>query len=247
MIRKTKIKPFENKRDIHHHIGPKIKKGFENWGSEFNGNRNRYEEIYRYKLKEEVSNFILNDLKKHPEVMILGPGIGYDTAILKKELESIGIKPTIDVLNIFKSTLDKKLVEKKIIREDLSREKVFEHINSIADSEIINKVKGKYDVIVAPASVGYYSTSPPYTLFQTALMLSKKGRAFVEVALINNLKKNAIEKILKIAPRMIEVFNKTHNLDLKYEFSQVKGTYDSYSRPDYNKIEVFYVRIQRKK
>lgn len=191
------------------------------------GGKRRYKEIYVEELKNKVLNFILNDLKKNPEIIILGPGIGHDTAILKRELESYGINPQIDVFNLTKFALDESLLKQKIIRNDYSKQFLaFEKINEIEHATLVKKIKHKYDIFVAPASVGRYTNSVPYALFQTSLILNKGGRGYIECVFID---RKGFDEI-KIAQRMLAAYNKTAKEKVKIDLKILKETLSEATR-----------------
>ena len=145
------------------------------------GHPERYQDIYVKQLKNGVLDFILNDLQKHPDIMVLGPADGHDTVELKVQLEKYGIKPKLDVINFYKDTLNKQYLQNKSIRTDFSQNKAFEKLNFIDDISLINEIFEKYHLVIAPKSMGYYTSSESFTLYQSALLLQKGGRAYIEI------------------------------------------------------------------
>jgi hypothetical protein len=212
-----------------------------------NGGKQRFLEIYKQDLKNKVLDFILYDLKKHPEIIVLGPGLGHDTILLKKELESYGIKPMIDTLNLTQRELDEKVAKK--IREDHSQPFLpFEKINEVEHSVIVKKLKHKYDIFVAPASVGTHTKSAPYALFQSSLLLKVGGRGFIEIFLIDRKGFNEIE----IAKRMLKAYNKTAKEKVEVDFKFLEDTLSKetgqtmINGKEYA-VKIIWVEINRKK
>ena len=215
------------------------KNKIEKWGvvGRNNGGSHRFEQIYGGRLRKKILDFVLDELKQHPEIMVLGPGEGHDTALLKLELEKYGIKPEIDALNLYKGTLDKELIKKRIIRNDLSADKVFEQINQHDDSKLVKRLFENYHLVIAPKSVGVFNKSRAFSLYQVALMLKPNGRAYVELTFdfrkdLNFFKNGPnkskmlleVEKQRTIALRMIDSFLKNHKLNRKFEISVLKDT-----------------------
>ena len=154
---KREANRYRNKRSICEILNHKLvvdhKRKFEKWGivGRNNGGEHRFEHIYyKRSLKKKILDFILEELKQYPEVMVLGPGEGHDTALLKLELEKYGVNPEIDVLNLYKGTLDKDLIKKRIIRNDLSADKAFEQINLFDDFNHVKKLFENYHMVIAP-------------------------------------------------------------------------------------------------
>jgi hypothetical protein len=214
-----------------------------------NGSKARFHEIYKIELKDRVLSFILNDLKKHPEIIVLGPAQGHAATCLKKDLASYGIDSKIDVFNITKYALDSELLKQKTIRKDHSKEYLpFERINEIEHAKLAKEIKHKYDVFVAPASVGWFTNSVPYALFQSSLLLKKNGRGYLQTLIID--KKNYNE--ITIAKRMVEGYNKTAKEKVEIEFKMIKDTISTNTTPitvygkSYDARSV-WVEITRKK
>jgi hypothetical protein len=220
---------LEDRRVIDH------EKKIEKWGvvGYNNGGGHRFNQIYMQgSLKKKILDYVLEELKKHPDIMVLGPGEGHDTAMLKSVLEQYGVKPVIDALNLYKGTLDKNLIKKKIIRADLSVDKTFEHINFFDDPKLVKKLMANYHLVIAPKSVGVFTNSRAFSLYQVALMLKPKGRAYVEITFDfmkdpeffkNGVNKTKIvsefSKQKTIAIRMLSSFLKKQKLDWEYDIS----------------------------
>jgi len=203
------------------------------------GGFHRFEEIHKNRLNHKPLNFLLDELKTHnPKVMILGPGKGYDTAIFKRELKDYGVNPKIDTLG-YSKTIDKKLIEDKKIRKDfsppISKALSFEHINPVEHSKLVKEIIGKYHLVMASRSVGVYNKSSSYAIFQTSLLLAKRGRAYIDLVYTKPLK-----QIITVTERMINSYNKTNNTNLRFKIKGLKDTAESDDQGNH-----IYIQIDR--
>jgi hypothetical protein len=231
-IKKMKTKPHKNHRPIHNYISSAIEKikkdGFESWSGN-GGHFQRYKKIYIKKLRNRPFNFILETLKKkNPNIMIIGAGKGQDLFFLKKEFSNFGVSTNIDVLSLSKS-LDKDLLENKIIRKDFSplakNAKALEKYNFLEDKKTLKQITGKYHLLINEKGSGAFTDYPHFALFQSGLFLAKKGRAFVEIEI-----KRDLETTLKITNRLFTAHNKKHNLDLKFKLEILKDTFEQFPK-----------------
>jgi hypothetical protein len=159
----------------------------------------RYKYIFYNKFKQKPLLHLKKINLKEPKVIILGAGQGNDLKLFKEDLSKFKINPIIDVFSLTKSLSPE--IKKKIVNKDFSRNKAFESIEAIKDRKLINQIKGKYDLVVAPLSVGVYTDHIPYNLLLTSLLLNKNGKAYIEV---NNYSPKIKERYYKF----IEMYNK---------------------------------------
>jgi len=108
--------------------------------------------------------------------MFLGAGKGQTILEFKNFLLKHKVNPTVDVFSLTK-TLDSNI--KSIVHKDFSKSIPFEHLN-VKDSAYKN-LKNKYDLVIGAMSVGVHTKYPANSLFTSALMLQKGGRAYIEV------------------------------------------------------------------
>lgn len=189
------------------------------------GKEHRFEIVYYKKFKKLPIEFLKKSKNKKPKVMILGAGLGEDIKLLKAELQKNNVNPSVDVFSLTKSISK---TAKKEIKKDYSINKALETINFKEHSKLINNIKEKYDLVVAPLSVGVYTDHVAYNLFITSKLLNKNGKAYVEV-----LKdKKLIEKF----NRFNELFNKQFKETAEFNINQINEN-----------EKYFYFEITRKK
>jgi hypothetical protein len=180
----TNAKKPGKKRQILKNVSDSLKKKSENvWASR--GPKEKYIEIFNVVLKNKPMSFLVkrfSNKKQKPNIMFLGPAKGNYIPAFKKRLKNYKIEPNIDV---FALTKNLSLSAKKIVRKDYSSNMPFEELNTIANNLKIKLLQKEllhtYDLIMAPLSVGFHTIYPANALFTSALLLSKKGRAYVEV------------------------------------------------------------------
>ncbi|NCP72103.1 hypothetical protein GW835_01775 [archaeon] len=222
-IKNTRENPTKNRRKLNETLERSKSQQYEGWRG-CDGGFQRYKEVFKKSLNDRPTNFLLEELKVHnPNVMMLGPGKGHYAALFKKELESIGVNIHIDTLG-FSKTIDKELIRDELIRKDhsphISKATAFEHINPKEHPKLIKKIKGKYHLVIGERSVGLYGESKPYAIFQTALLLEKRGRAFLDV----QFTKETLKDIVEVSKRMLRAYNKANNTDLEYKITALKDT-----------------------
>ncbi len=237
-IELRKKNPTKNRRPVNEILKETKEKGYEGWDG-CNGGVNRYRKIYKEYLNDRPLNFILEKLKvKEPQIMILGPGEGYDSALFKRELHEFGVDAHMDTLG-FSKTVESELFASKDIRNDysphISKAIPFEHINPIEHPQLVKEIQGKYHLVIASNSIGYYAESNSYALFQSSLLLTKGGRAYIDLNYTKPLK-----EIMKVTERMINAYNKANKTSLKF---RIKGLEDTYFRETHN--DLIYVQIDR--
>jgi len=154
--------------------------GTEGWQKE--GEEYRFSEIYKSLFRNEPIKHILSLKKKSPKIMILGAGIGEDTKVLKDELNKITIYPVFDVFSLTRTLSPE--IKKNIVRNDFSSNVGLEQLDPRIKQhkKIIDATKGKYDLVVAPLSVGEYTNHPATILLNSALLLSKGGKAYIQTS-----------------------------------------------------------------
>jgi len=235
-IRLRKQNPTKNRRPENRELENFKKIKYEGW-SYCDGGFHRYKKIYSENLNNKPLNFILNDLKVHdPQVMILGPGKGHDSAILKSELQEFGVNLNIDTLG-YSKTIDKELLIHEIIRKDysphISKATAFEHINQIEHPKIAKEIIGKYHLIIAERSIGVYGKSKSYAIFQTSLLLAKGGRAYIDLDY-----NKPIKQIIDITKRMIHAYNKTNKQNLEFKIQEIKELSGKDKETKYTYIQI---------
>ncbi len=143
-----------------------------------NGTADRFFEIYAGGLYDEPLSFLSKLKTKTPEVLIGGSGEGEDIRYLKNYMEKHGKKIMVDVFNLTPFAGDKKL-----IRNDLSIGQALETIASNPEkySEVISKMKERYDLAVFASGAGVHTLYPPFNVFNAALTIKKGGRVYIEV------------------------------------------------------------------
>jgi hypothetical protein len=142
------------------------------------GQEYRYIHTFVKKFSEKPFLHLKKIKKEKPKIMVLGAGLGIDLIEFKKTLNSIKINPTIDVLSLTKSLSPR---AKKIVNKDYSQNKAIETIDFKKETKLASNLKNKYDLVVAPLSVGVYTDHPSYNMFLTSLMLNKNGKAYIEL------------------------------------------------------------------
>lgn len=229
-IKKMKRNPDKNHRPVHPSILSAIERikadRYESWGGN-GGGYERYKEIYVKKFKNKPFNFILEELKiKNPNIMVIGAGKGQDLLFFKKELFDFGVKTNIDVLSLSKA-LDPVILDKKIIRNDFSpsieNAKALDKYNILENKKTLKQVIGKYHLLINEKGSGAFTKYPHFALFQSALFLSQKGRAFVEIEVQRD-----VNTTLNITKRLITAYNKKHNLSLEFKLSALKDTLEKF-------------------
>jgi hypothetical protein len=144
-----------------------------------NGQNFRYKDIFYNNLKKKPLDFLKKLNKKNPEVMFLGPGSGNTIVEFNKDLKKNKINPVFDIFSLTKN-LDPKVKKQKLIRKDYSSNIGFEKLNT--KNSKFKFLKEKYDLIIGAMSVGFHTKYPVNSLFTSAMMLKKNGRAYIEIA-----------------------------------------------------------------
>jgi hypothetical protein len=204
----------------------------EDW--DINGETYRFKQIYKIILNNKPVAFLLSLKKRKPKIMILGAGIGNDLIEFKKELNKHNISPVFDVFSLTKALSDE-VTNKKIARHDYSTNLGFEQIDPRVPShkKIVDKTKGKYDLVMAPLSVGTYTKYPSTILLNSAMLLSKGGRAYVFMGLNhlvvigeNRIDGNIFElnkKYVLLFNKFVSSINKKENTDYKFKLSMANS------------------------
>lgn len=240
-IKNTRKNPTKNRRKLVQRLESIKRNEYENWIG-CDGNIKRYRTIFYKELDFRPINFLLDELKmKKPEIMILGPGKGYYAAEFKKDLrDNYGVEINIDALG-FSKTIDSKLLDKNIRKDyspNVSKATAFEHINPIEHPNLVKNIKGKYHLVIGERSVGLYSESKSYAIFQTSLLLAKRGRAYIDI----QYTKENLRNILIIASRMINAYNKKNRTNIKLKITALK---DTYVEPKDKSKKSIYIQIDR--
>ncbi|MEI8364707.1 MAG: hypothetical protein WCF78_04620 [archaeon] len=176
------------------------------------GEKNRFDYTYVTKFKNLPIMHLKSINKKNPKIMILGAGSGRELIELKDILKKEKINPEINVFSLTKS-LDKD-IEKKIVNKDYSINKAIENIDPKRDKQIIKENIGKYDLVVAPLSVGVYTDHVAYNMLLTSLLLRKHGKAYIEV--------NDNSQNLTRYKRFIELYNKQFTKNYEFIINEIK-------------------------
>ena len=167
------LKKFGKKRDAIARNKVCLSVGKENWPC--NGQKERYRHIFAA-LNGAHVRFLVRHGNPNPNVMVLGAGKGETILEFKNFLLRHKVNPTVDVFSLTKN-LDPYI--KKIVHKDFSENIPFEHLN-VKDSAYKN-LKNKYDLVIGAMSVGVHTKYPVNSLFTSALMLQKGGRAYIEM------------------------------------------------------------------
>jgi hypothetical protein len=207
----------------------------------FKGGLGRFATIYP-ELQEKPLHHLLSIKNKNPEIMILGAGLGLDSYLFKKELLKKKINATMDVFSLNKikeskfPLMERLLFRKKIlksIRNDYSNNDYFENISLYKD--LPNKLIGKYDLVMASSSVGVFTNHREFNLFQSAILLKKGGKAFIEYGAVSagwtfknsvgfvDIDSSKIQKdlplITKTINKLVNIYNEQNNTQLKFKIS----------------------------
>lgn len=196
------------------------------WHNYSDGELHRYTDIFSWVLSKKPIEHLLKINKKTPNVLFLGPAKGEYIVPFKEELVSKGKNPKIDVFGLFKETLSENA--RKEINKDHSIETAFESLDpkNQIHRKLLLEMIGKYDLIMAPMSVTYQTNYPAFALYQSALMLSKNGKAYLEVRSLNSASLTGHSNIEKQLPQLeklfnkfISIYNKKNNTQHKYNFN----------------------------
>lgn len=193
----------------------------------FNGQESRYEQIYNVELMRDPILHLESLQKEHPQIMILGPGLGEDIIALKRELTELGMSPDVDVFGLSKS-LDQSA--RRRVRTDYSLRLALEEVDPKNEKhrKLIDNLQEKYDLVVAPKSVGYHTNYPAYAVFATARLLAKGGAGYIELKIpptsinaitLADLKRakeyahyrRALASVTIVFNRMVSALNKKRN------------------------------------
>lgn len=187
----------------------------------------RFRNVYFSELKGIPLKFLIALRKRNPKVMVLGPGLGLDLIELKRYLEHYGIDPEIDTFAITKA-LDQDAKELTVTNEfafntplELIDPKKPEH------NAFVEHVINRYDLVVAPLSVGFHTHYPAQNSFKSALMLNKGGEAFVQLEYVfggetlfeSARKRKALRQLFE---KLVENHNKKNNTNLKFELDFIR-------------------------
>lgn len=183
------------------------------------GDTYRYEHIFVKKFRKKPLLHLKKIKKTNPRVMILGAGLGRDLKLFKEDLNKLRIDPTIDVFSLTKSL--SKEVKRDVVSTDFSRKKALETISPVKDRKMIGQIKGKYDLVVAPLSVGVYTDHLSYNLLLTSLMLNKNGKAYIEVEKYDMQAKERFN-------RFVELYNKQKKEENKFEIRIINELKNKY-------------------
>jgi len=205
---KPKKRIFAKKRVESPEITSFIQNKKESWYSF--GNKNKFYEVYELKFHGKPLDFLINHKSKKPNIMVLGAGEGRDLQLLKKFCEKYKKEPIIDILSLTK-TLPEDI--KKIVNKDYSNNRALETIDLERDKKLISEIKNKYDLVMAPLSVGVYTNHPTYNIFLSAMMLKKEGRTYIQVRHTKDLEKRF--------NRFVETYNKQNKTNYKFKLGLI--------------------------
>jgi len=210
---------------------PESMKMADSWN--YKGTKERFKEVYITELNNQPIKHLASLDIKNPNVMILGAGLGEDIPELKKELIKININPNIDVFSLTK-TLPKDLIKTMQVRNDFSNKIGFEEINPKNPKlkKLIKDTKGQYDLVMAPMSVGVHTNYPATVLFNSAMLLKKNGKAYVQIAVkftdLDNTRRMGKEIKIKyqlLFYRFIEAINKSENKNYRFKLTMDRSSY----------------------
>lgn len=239
---KTRLKKkFGRERETTEQVSKVLKNKFESWGSF--GNREKFYSLFITVLEYKPLTFLKErfvNSKTKPQIMFLGPGRGGYIPIFKSALKSKNIIPEIDVFALKKSISEN---VKKEIKTDFSSKIPFEKLNTKTSNKNVKKLQEaflhKYDLIMAPLSVGFHTLYPANALFTTALMLKTGGKAYIQVSpqfsqqylftgSPSNKKNFEVLKNMDVVfQRFVDSYNKQNNNNLKYTLNRITKTIDN--------------------
>ena len=182
------------------------------------GQEYRYIHAFIKKFSEKPFLHLKKIKKEKPKIMVLGAGLGVDLIEFKKALNLIKINPTIDVLSLTKSLSPR---AKKIVNKDYSQNKAIETIDFKKETKLASNLKSKYDLVVAPLSVGVYTDHPSYNMFLTSLMLNKNGKAYIE---LGEFKLKTVTRFKKF----VEIYNLQNKTDYKFTVNKINPNEEKY-------------------
>jgi len=183
-----------------------------------NGQERRFSQIYHKDLDYQPLNHIAKLGVDKPKIMILGPGKGRDILELNGSLAKIGLKPEIDVFGL-KKTIDEDVA--KIVKNDYSANIALESIDPENEEhkKLIDAMKGKYHLVMAPSSATYFTNHVAYNLFSAALMLSKGGMAFLEIDFANPKVAKNLNNVDVAFKKHVQIYNNIHGTKLEFGFA----------------------------
>ncbi len=215
----------------------------ESWGSY--GHKEKYFLLFKTILQNKPISFLekrFSNTNIKPQVMFLGPGKGGYIPVFNSVLYSKKITPEIDVFALTRNLSEE---AKRIVRKDFSSNDTkipFERLNTKTRTKKVKELQEaflhKYDLIMAPLSVGFHTLYPANALFTTALMLKKRGKAYVQISdqfaqqyLFTRsppMKKHfeMLNNLPQIFQRFVEAHNKRNNTKLKYTLKKIENSKD---------------------
>ena len=183
---------------------------------------NKGDKFIRFWMCDESPLDFFDKLKKpNPQIMIIGPGLGEDLIDLHGHLIAKGFDPKIDVFGLTKTVT---LSAQKVVRKDYSQNVALETIGANPEkyAELVNALKGKYDLVTAYSSAGYHTQFPAQNCFFMAMMLAGGGEAHIDIAsgkrlfssaaLINNAK-----YLKEVFPRIVKAYNRKSETNYQFE------------------------------
>lgn len=261
---KPKAKSFGKKRELKISVKDKkssVKK--DSWP--YNGGKERYKQIFFDILKRQPINHLIKNKNSKPSIMILGPGEGGYIHELQAELAPYKIKPRIDVLGLQK-TIDPALLKEKTVRRDFSKGQALEEIseNPKVNKKLISIISEKYDLVMAPASVGLHTLYPAFNVFNVSCMLRKGGVAYIEVPTTEVIKRPQfkvpekhkarmiaqLEKLPEVVTRFLENYKgKEYSQEFRfskidYELTELNTS--TGSQKDIERRYIRYIKVERK-
>lgn len=261
---KVKAKVFGKKRELKKSVKERVNNVIEDsWPH--NGKTERYKQIFFDVLKREPINHLIKNKNSKPNIMILGPGEGHYISELQIELAPYKINPKIDVLGL-QNTIDRSLLQNKTIRKDFSRGQALEEIseNPKANKKLISIISEKYDLVMAPSSVGLHALYPAFNVFNVSCMLRKGGVAYIEVPTTEVIKRpqfnvpekhrsrmiTQLEKLPEIVRRFLEKY-KGKAYSQEFTFSKIDYQLDELDNPtgqqkDLKRRYIRYIKVERK-
>lgn len=190
------------------------------------GEKHRYPEIFSWQLARKPINHLVSLNKKKVNVMFLGPGKGEYILPFKEDLSRKGINSTVDVFSLDKGSISPEV--KKEISKNYSKKTAFESLDpkNPHHKKIFLETIGKYDLIMAPRSVSYQTNYPAFSMYQAALMLSRNGKAYMEVRSLESVKfisdlglEKKLNNLETVFSRFISVYNKKYKKNNHYSFN----------------------------
>jgi len=215
------------------------------------GTVDRYSSVLDGKLDLDPHFFLKQLGKKNPQVLFGGVSRGEYITPFRDKLRKEKINPKIDVFN-----LTKMVSKNRNIRSDLSIGQALETIASNPEkySAQIGRMKEKYDLAIFSSGAGIHTLYPAFNVFNIALMLKPKGRAYVEIPTkrfieeqsINNNETYPVSQVKRIQTQVENIEEIVQKMLNAYYKKDVSSEYNIMVLGKSKSRNGVFVRITRK-